>query len=221
VPGSSSFSTSAREQAHGILAHPPYRTTPSHAPRPLAGVFHAIGRGLNAALGRPASWLYHHLLVHIGHGLQSTFGGWWVIVVGVMATVLGAAMAVMIVKRRARISTRDVASVGTGAGTEDPDDIDHRALAAESTGDHETAVRLFFRAGLLRLQMKGLLSNQNAQTTRQLTEHLHSPTFNALAERHEVIVYARQPATAVDVDTARRDWPRVLAESQSGSGQSP
>jgi hypothetical protein len=178
-------------------------------------VLHAIGRALNAALGAPARWVYRHLLVHIGHGFRSTFGGWWVVVVGTMAVALGAAVGVLIVRRRARISARETTARSPQGGTEDPDEIERRAAAAESAGDHETAVRLRFRAGLLRLQRRGVIVNQEAQTGRQLSVTLHSPTFDALAGRHEMIVYAGDHATPADAATARAEWPRVLDESRS------
>jgi hypothetical protein len=215
VPGPSNFSSSARQQARDILAKPPYRTTPAHTPRPLAGVLHAIGRALNAAIGRPARWVYRHLLVHVGHGFRVAFGGWWVVVVGALAVALGAAVAVLIVRRRARISAREPRAGSVEGGTEDPDEIERRAALAEGSGDHETAVRLRFRAGLLRLQGQGVIADQDAHTDRQLSAMLHSPTFDALAGRHEMIVYAGDRATAADAATARARWPHVLDESRS------
>jgi hypothetical protein len=216
VAGSSGFSSSARQQARDILSNPPFRTTPSRTPRPLAGVLHALGRALNWAFGRPARWLYRHVLLHIGHGFKLAFGGWWVVVVGVLALALGVAVGVLIVRRRARISARETESASITTTTDDPDDIDGRAAAAESAGDHETAVRLRFRAGLVRLQRSGIIVNQSAQTGRQLSATLRSPTFDALAGRHELIVYARDPATPADSTTAREAWARVLVESRAG-----
>jgi hypothetical protein len=224
MPGSSNFSSSARQQAKEILSKRPYRTTPSHTPRPLAGVLHAMGRALNAAFGRPAQWVYHHLLLQVAHGLTSTFGGWWVAVVGVIALVIGVAAGVLIAKRRTRISARQVLSGTFDITADDPDDIDRQADAAESAGENETAVRLRFRAGLVRLQRKGIVVNQGAQTSRQLSARLGSPAFDGLARRHELIVYARDGATSADAAAARTDWPRVLVEAHaetSGTGTEP
>lgn len=218
MPGSSTFASTARQQAHGIVDKAPYRTSPSHTPRPLAGLFHALGRALNAALGRPARWLYRHLLVHIGHGFQSAFGGWWILVVGILAVGLGVAVGVLVVKRRTKVSIDRSRSLALGLSTEDPDEIEQRAADAEQAAHHEEAVRLRFRAGLVRLQRMGIVVNQQSQTDRQLSVMLHSPAFDGLAGRHERIVYAGDSATAADAATARTDWPRVLVESRPGHG---
>jgi hypothetical protein len=214
VPGSSNFSSSARHQAQTILSKPPYKTTPSHTPRPLAGVIHALGRALNAVLGRPSRWLYHHLLLQVGHGFRSAFGGWWVVVLGVIAVTLGVMAGVLIVRRRTRISARQPESRSIDGGPDDPTEIERQAAAAESAGDYETAVRLRFRAGLLRLQGRGIIVDPGAQTDRQLAATLRSEIFDSLAGRHEMIVYARDPANPTDAETARTEWPRVLVEAR-------
>jgi hypothetical protein len=214
VPGSSTFSSTARHQVQGILDKAPYRTSPGHTPRPLAGVLHALGRALNAALGRPSRWFYHHVLLSIGHGFTSAFGGWWVLVVGILSVGLGVTQGLLLVKRRTRIATRGISNRSLSSVTEDPDEIDRWAADAEDAGDHQKAVRLRFRAGLLRLQRAGVIVNQQAQTDRQLSASLHSPTFDGLADRHERILYAGDRATAADAATARTDWPRVLVESR-------
>jgi len=184
----------------------------------LAGVLHAIGRGLEWLFARPARWIYHHLLVHIGHGFQLAFGNWWPVALGVLALGAGVVVGLLLVRRRARISARSAAIPGVGGQGEDPDELERLAIGAEDAGDHERAVRLRFRAGLVRLARQGVIANQDSQTDRQLSVRLHSPTFDALAVRHEVIVYGRQPATEHDVEAARHDWPRALTEALSGSG---
>jgi hypothetical protein len=218
VPGSSNFSRSARDQAREILSKPPFRSSPSHVPRPLAGVFHALGRALNAAIGHPAEWFYHHALLHLGHGFQSVFGGWWLIVAALAAVGVGVLAGTALVRRRARISNKEAPVKGFGGAAENPDQIERQASDSENAGDHETAVRLRFRAGLLRLQSKGVIANQGAQTTRHLSEILHSPIFDALADRHEVIVYAGDRANPSDSETARTQWPRLVRDSEPAPG---
>jgi hypothetical protein len=209
---SPSFSSTARDQARDILSKAPYRTTATHTPRPLAGLFHALGRALNAAFGRPARWLYHHLLLHIGHGFTSTFGGWWIIVLGVLAVALGIAVGVQVVGRRTRVTARLSSTGSMVTDSVDPAALERSAAEAESSGDHETAVRLRFRAGLLRLQRGGVIAHPEAETDRQLAVVLHSPTFDTLSGRHERIVYAGDHATSTDAAEARTGWPQVLSE---------
>ncbi len=217
MPGSPTYSSAARHQAQAILSKPPFATTPDRTPRPLAGVLDAIGRGLEWLFARPARWLYHHLLVHIGHGFHVAFGNWWPVALGVLALGTGVVVGLLLVRRRARISARTAPTRGIDRQGEDPDELERRALGAEEAGDHEAAVRLRFRSGLLRLARQGVITNQDAQTDRQLSVRLQSPTFDTLAVRHEVIVYGRDPATEDDVAAARHDWPRALAEARSAS----
>jgi hypothetical protein len=51
-----------------------------------------------------------------------------------------------------------------------------------------------------------------------LAATLRSETFDSLAGRHEMIVYARDPATRADAETARTNWPRVLVEARPVGG---
>jgi len=219
VATSPGFSTTAREQAHQILSRPPYTKAPSHGPpRPLAGVLHAMGRALAYVVGRPARWVYHHLLLHLGHGFKLAFGGWWPVAAFTAAVVAGVLVGVLLVRRR----TRPGRAAGTAKATEteaDPDALDRAAAEAEGSGDYETAVRLRFRAGLLRLARRGLLARYDALTDRQLSTQIGSPTFGSLAGRHEAIVFGRDPATALDAADARERWPRVPAEI--GAGREP
>ncbi len=217
MPGSSDYSSTARHQVQHILSKAPFRTTPSHTPRPLAGVIHAIGQAADWAFGRPLRWILHHVLVHIGHGFKSAFGGFWPVVLGILALGVGLLVGTLLIRRRGRISAeRGTGQWSAGPG-EDVGVLDRRADEAEAIGDHESAVRLRFRAGLLRLKTSGLISEYTSQTRHQLSARLDSPTFDALARRHEMIVYGRAPATSFDAVTARDSWPRVLAEVRTGS----
>jgi hypothetical protein len=220
MPGSSNTAATARQQAQEILSKPPYRTTPAHTPRPLAGVFHALGRGIEWLFAPPFRWLDHHLLLHIAHGVTGVFGRWWLLAVGALAVGVGVLVAFLLIRRRTRIAA-SMTRAATGERDVEPDALEQAAAAAERAGDHEAAVRLRFRAGLTRLARRGVIANQDAQTGRQLALGLHSPTFDTLAHRHEVIVYGRDPATADDAAGALHDWPRVLAEVGSAGPPPP
>lgn len=180
-------------------------------------MFHALGRALDAAFGRPARWLYHHVLVRLGHDFTVPFGGFWPLVAGALALALGVVVAVLLVRRRSRPAVQPEQSE-RDAPLQDPGELEAEAEAAERAGDHERAVRLRFRAGLLHLVRRGALPDADARTDRQLATMLGSATFARLARRHEHIVYGRENATPEDSATARRDWPRVLQEAGSSKG---
>ncbi len=217
MPGTSDYSSTARRQVDHILSKAPYRTTPSHTPRPLAGVIHAIGQAADWALGRPLRWIFHHVLVHIGHGFTFAFGGAWPVALGVLALGVGVLVATLLIRRRGRISAQRGTGPSAGGLGEDAGALERRADEAELSGDHEAAVRLRFRAGLLRLKTSGVIAEYTSQTRHQLSVRIDSPTFDALARRHEMIVYGREPATSFDATTARDSWPHVLTEVHPGS----
>lgn len=210
MPGSG-FSSTARQQAQDILSHPPYRSGPDRTPRPLAGIFHAIGRALQIVIARPTRWLYYHVLLHFGHGFRTTFGDWWPFVAGALALAAGVVAALLLIRRRSRVEHR-VAKTAAATPAEDPDDLDRRAAVAEAGGDHEAAVRLRFRGGLLRLARRGLLADYDARTDRELSALLASATFDRLASSHEGIVFGGRPATGRESEDARRSWPLVADE---------
>lgn len=211
------FSSTARQQAQDILSHPPYRSGPDRTPRPLAGVFHALGRALQVVVAGPARWLYRHVLAHIGHGFHTAFGSWWPLVAGALAVAAGVAAALLVIRRRARVEHRAEQAAPT-APAEDAAELERRASAAEQAGDHETAVRLRFRAGLLRLARGGLLADYDARTDRELSAVLASATFDRLASSHEGIVFGGRTATGRESEDARRSWPLVAREVRAGAG---
>jgi hypothetical protein len=93
---------------------------------------------------------------------------------------------------------------------EDPDVLEREADAAERAGDLERALRLRFRAGLLRLGQRGAIQYRSSVTTGEVRRTLRSEQFDDLARTFERVTYGGQEALPPDVETARRDWPRVL-----------
>jgi hypothetical protein len=96
------------------------------------------------------------------------------------------------------------------ASRENPSALEREADAAERAGDLERALRLRFRAGLLRLDERGAIRYRPSLTTGELRQLLGSATFDDLAARFEQVVYGREPAEPADVEAARNDWPRVV-----------
>jgi len=213
VPSPSSYAASARDQAHQILSGAPYTTKQPGSPHPLAGVLHDIGRGLEAAFGPAYRWIEHRILHPIGSGATADFGGWAPVVGTLAAVATGAFLAVVLVRRRARIAARSdgpVASVASG----DPVALESEADDLAARGAFSAAVRLWFQAGLLRLERADLIADHRTGTDAELAQRLRSPTFDGLAHRHEAVAYAGQVADADDVSEARTGWPRVPDEAR-------
>ena len=84
---------------------------------------------------------------------------------------------------------------------------------AERNDDLERAVRLRFKAGLLRLGTHGAITYRPSVTTGEVRASLDSATFEELAGTFERVAYGGREAGQPDVDAARREWPQVLHEA--------
>jgi hypothetical protein len=113
------------------------------------------------------------------------------------------------VRRRAAMAAA-AAARAAGTRAETPAALERRADEAERRGDHEEALRLRFRAGLLRLDARGAIAFRPSLQTGEVARALRSDAFDRLAADFDDIVYGARPATADDVATARREWDRVL-----------
>ncbi len=205
-----------RQLAHQILAEDRFRAPP--LPRPLHGLLDALGGAL-APIGRA-----------VGRAFAAVAG----ILPGGTATesvLLGVVVVAAAAGATARLTGRTlsdrVAAERRRPGR--PEALDGAALeaaadAAERDGRYDQAVRLRFRAGLLRLDELGLVVYRPSLATAAVSRRLRSPIFDALARRFEEIAYGGQPAEAADAGRAREAWPRVLTEApgpHEGSPQTP
>jgi hypothetical protein len=203
----SNYSNEARRQAAHILSQPPFVKSPSHIPDPLAGVLHGIGRVITDVIGKPAAWAWRH----ISSLTVGVFGRFTWLVVTIVAVGIGVLVGTLLIRRRTRIGPRNT-TVHDVPAREDVAMLEAEADAAEARGDLEGAVRLRFRAGLTRLESAGVIASRLVTTTGQVRQAVHNPAFDSLAERHEAIAYAGQPASPADAGSARERWPRVIAE---------
>lgn len=189
----------ARRAAQHILSDRRYHRDP--APRPLRG---------------PLEWLgerFQSIANSIADVLRPVPGFVWLALALAIAAAVVARI-VVIAKRRS------VGPPEAGAGAfafdgdecEDPAELERLAVEAEQAGDLARAVRLRFRAGLLRLGERGVIEYRPSLTTTEVRRAIGSETFDDLAGTFERVAYGRQDADAPDVDAARRDWPRVLDE---------
>ncbi|HEU5149768.1 MAG TPA: DUF4129 domain-containing protein [Iamia sp.] len=189
----------AREQARRVLAGDRYQA--EDVPRPLQGVLRWVGeriedvsRPVADALGTPAG-----LVIGLG-------------AVAVATTLLVLAL----VRRRTRVAERE-AVTRRRARSLDPAALDREAEAAEAVGDLATAVRLRFRAGVVRLEQAGAVPARVDATTARLVGRVDVPAFAPLARAFDEVAYGGRPATPADVAAARRHWPEVLAAATAAT----
>lgn len=187
----------ARHVAEAILGE--RRFEPDRSPRPLRGVL---------------VWIEEHLIDPVARAVARAWDAVpWPI--GVALLVLAAALLLVLIVRAVRSVARGRSGAGAapalprGAG-EDPAELEEEALAAEARGDYERAVRLRFRAGLLRLGGRGAITYRPSVTTASVRARLRSPRFDELATTFEEVTYGTRVAGPPDAGAARREWPEVV-----------
>jgi hypothetical protein len=191
----------ARAQARQILSERRFRG--SHVPRPFHGVL---------------SWLAVHL--HFLGRWWDSLGG-WVGGVDILWTIVGTvvvAIAVYVALRLARRRTGYEAVAfarRSRSGEEDLGALERQAEDAERRGDLAAALRLRFRAGLLRLGRARVLPLRPSLRTREARRALRNPRFDRLADDFDEVVYGGRSPVPGDVATARSEWPRVLEEART------
>jgi hypothetical protein len=188
----------ARRNAQHILSDGRFHSTST--PRPLRGPLKWLGDRLDT------------LFSPIGRFLQSIPTPIWYLVlaglIGLVAWVVTRA-----VRRRSAPSVRKSTARRDADEHEDADALERAADAAERDGDLARAVRLRFRAGLLRLGDRGAIHYRPSVTTGEVRRTLESERFDGLAGTFEAVAYGGRAADRPDVDESRREWPHVLEES--------
>ena len=194
---------SARDAAHHILSGRQYRTAPT--PRPFR---------------KPLNWLGDRL-----HGIVDWIGRVLSHVPVLLFFVLAlaavvAAITFAVLKIRAR-GGHPVSGGRTGRipgeESEDPDELERFADTAEREGRLDHALRLRFRAGLLRRGDRGAIRYRPSLTTNEVRRALGSESFDDLARTFEAVAYGGRDASPPDLDTARREWPHVVAQANRTS----
>jgi Domain of unknown function (DUF4129) len=188
----------AREQARDILAERRFHET--ELPRPLQ---------------RPLDWLGDRLepvgdlVARVADKLPGGDNVLWLVLAGLV--LVGALLAASrLVARRA---PRALAGRGprTAARLPGVAELEREADAAERAGELELALRLRFRAGVLRLAELRVLDDPASATTGALVRKLRSDDFTRAARAFDEVVYGRRAATADDARLAREGWRVVLA----------
>ena len=104
---------------------------------------------------------------------------------------------------------------GLFAEDDDPAALEREATAAAARGDHSLAVRLRFRAGLVRLHRDKAVPIRPSMTTREIARTVRLRPFDELGRTFDRVTYGDEPASPVDDDAAREGWRQVLAEVKS------
>jgi hypothetical protein len=190
-----------RAEARQILAERKYHG--SQVPRPLHGFLEWLGRRLHF-LVRYFDWLGRHV-----PGGRNVL---WAILAGLVVG-LAVFVATRLARRRSLYDRSGAGVWARGERPEDPQALERLAEEAERRGDLEVALRLRFRAGLLRLGRAHVLELRPSLTTVEVRRALRSRRFDALARSFDEVVYGRRSPRAQDVADARTEWPLVLEEA--------
>jgi hypothetical protein len=188
----------ARDQAREILGGRRYK--PADVPRPFEGALEWLGDRL-----RPIGDFFSRISESLAGRVALA-----AVLAGVVALV-----ALLVARRRAATS----AAVGAGRGRRsaeehaDPGRLEREADAAERRGDLDVALRLRFRAGLLRLDRAGAIQFRPSITSGQVARRLRLRVFDDLAITFDAVAYGGRPASVGDLQSARAEWPRVLEQA--------
>jgi hypothetical protein len=191
---------SARKDARRILSE--RRFHESEVPRPFHGLLEWI-RDRFGFVARPFEWVADRVP---GGPLA-------------MWTLLGAAaiaLAVIVARRTAQRRggrALELARERRLADAVDPRRLEREADEAERRGDHEAAVRLRFRAGLLRLGRKDIIPLRESLTSGQVRRLVRLQEFDRLARDHDEIAYGARTASPDDADAARTGWRTVVTKA--------
>jgi hypothetical protein len=134
------------------------------------------------------------------------------IVLGVLLFASGYLLARRLLNRRIALS--EAAAEALAPAADDPKTLDRRAAEAEARGDLEAALRLRFRAGLLRLDQRGAIAFRPSISTHEVRRALHSNAFDALASTFDDVVYGGREPHTEDVAEARERWPEVVSSAR-------
>ena len=182
----------ARRQAAHILAERRFHR--HEVPRPFRGLLHALSR------------IFEPVVRALGDLFGQPLIGWPLAAAIVLA-------ALFLVAQRVRGRTWE----GLHGGGEraprpvDPARLEREADEAERRGDLERAIRLRFRAGLLRLDRARAIELEASTRSREVSRTLRSRDFDDVAASFDAVVYGRRPPGGEDVELSRAGWTRVLA----------
>jgi Domain of unknown function (DUF4129) len=181
----------ARRRARAVLSERRFRES---LPQPFKGPLQRLGDWLQGLWNR----------------LPGGAGGRWGLAI-IAVAIVTAAVSLRGVRRR-RGTAEGVAAFGGpgGLAAEGAAALESRADEAERAGDHALAVRLRFRAGLMRLGERDVIPYRPSLTTAEARRRLRSAPFDRLAADFDQITYGGRVARDDDARAAREGWREVL-----------
>jgi hypothetical protein len=187
----------ARQEAAMVLEE--RRFNEARPPRPFRRVLGWLGDRIDG----PLNWLGERIPGG-DRALWAILGALVMAAAAFVAVRLGASRGGGVVDRAVRLR---------GEPGLDPRELERLAVEAEGRGELELALRLRFRAGLVRLARIEALAQPETLTSRQLVRLLGSEQFEQLARDLDEVVYGGRAASREDVENARTGWPLVLARA--------
>ena len=187
----------ARAAAEAIVSQRRFRQTQ------LEGPFRGILRRLGRLIGP-----VRDLVPSLDDAMPGPAGVVWAVLIAIVGG-LAWLIAGRTVRGRAAMAAAAAARVA-GTRAETPGALERRAEEAERRGAHEEALRLRFRAGLLRLDARGVIELRPSLPTGEVARTLRSDDFDRLASDFDAIVYGGRSAGSDDVDAARRGWAKLM-----------
>lgn len=202
-----------RAEARRILSQDRYRG--EDIPRPfrrllewMADRLEPVGNVIDAIYG----WI-GDILSTLAAGTPGGAATLWTLI-GLVVVAAVAAQTKRVVERRGKTRAQEAATA-EALRSDDPRELEKRAAAARARGEHELAVRLLFRAGVLRLAKARVIPARDSLTTGEIRRLLRSPHFDRIGTSFDQIAYGRRPATDADSSAAREAWSALL---RSGRG---
>jgi Domain of unknown function (DUF4129) len=199
----------ARQMARDILSDQRYH--PRRAPRPFAGLFRRLGELIVDPIIR--------FFRGIGDLLPSVGTAPWLLLAAAVV-IVAMVVTVKLSSGRGRQRFGAARSAHDEDGL-DPEELERRAEDAEGRGELDAALRLRFRAGLLRLDGAGVVRLRPGLTNSAVSRVLRSPRFDELAGDFDEVAYGGRPATTTQVATARTAWPALVEDARSSAGAGP
>jgi hypothetical protein len=194
----------ARGIASDILSQRRFRGSTS--PRPFRGLVDQLGEWLQP-VGEIARRVFEALARHLPGGRASVWS-----ILGGLVIAAAAVFSLWLARRRTRVQERETRWRAAESGL-DPVALERAAQEAEGAGELELAIRLRFRAGLLHLDRANVIEFRESITSHEVSRLLRSVSFEHLARDFDEVVYGRREPQVEDVDLAREEWRKVLAEA--------